>query len=192
MNVFELLGVIAINNKGANKSIDETGKKAKSLQAKMGKAFTKISKEAVACGKAVAKGLTVVSAAGAAVAGALLKSSIGAYAEFEQLEGGVKKLFGDDVAKTVMENASKAFKTAGLSANEYMQQATSFSASLISGLGGDTAAAAELTDIAIQDMADNMNTFGTEMSMVQNAYQGFAKQNYTMLDNLNTMGALAA
>lgn len=184
MNVFELLGVIAINNKGANKSIDETGKKAHGLHSKMSQAFTSISKGAVACGKFVAKGMTVIGAAGAAATAALLKSSIGAYAEFEQLEGGVKKLFGDDAAKTVMENASKAFKTAGLSANEYMQTVTSFSASLISSLGGDTAAAAELSNTAIQDMSDNANTFGTDITMIQNAYQGFAKQNYTMLDNL--------
>jgi len=184
MNIFELLGVIAINNKGANKSIDETGRKAHGLHSKMSQAFASISKGAVACGKFVAKGMTVIGAAGAAATAALLKSSIGAYAEFEQLEGGVKKLFGDDAAKTVMENASKAFKTAGLSANEYMQTVTSFSASLINSLGNDTAAAAELSDIAIQDMSDNANTFGTDITMIQNAYQGFAKQNYTMLDNL--------
>ena len=128
--------------------------------------------------------MMAISAAGSAAAAALLKSSIGAYAEYEQLQGGVKKLFGDDAAKTVMENAQKAFKTAGLSANEYMQTVTSFSASLISDLGKDTVAAAELSDMAIQDMSDNANTFGTDITMIQNAYQGFAKDNYTLLDNL--------
>lgn len=182
--VFELLGVIAIDNKDANKNIDETGRKAKGLHSKMSQTFTNIGKGALSCGKFVAKGMMAISAAGAAAAAALLKSSIGAYAEYEQLQGGVKKLFGDDAAKTVMENAQKAFKTAGLSANEYMQTVTSFSASLISDLGKDTAAAAELSDMAIKDMADNANTFGTDISMIQNAYQGFAKDNYTMLDNL--------
>lgn len=184
MNIFELFGTIAIDAKGANKAIDATGKNAQTLQAKMGKAFTKIGKDAVACGKAIAKGMAVVGAAGAAITAALVKSSVTAYAEFEQLQGGVKKLFGEDVAHTVMDNANKAFKTAGLSANKYMEQVTSFSASLISGLGGDTEAAALLADKAIVDMADNANTFGTDITAIQNAYQGFAKQNYTMLDNL--------
>lgn len=182
-SIFELLGTIAINNKGANKGIDETTNKAKGMQTKMTQAFNKISKDAIACGKAVAKGLAVVGAAGAAVTGALLKTSVSSYKEFEQLEGGVKKLFGNSWG-AVAENAKKAYKTAGLSANQYMEQATSFSASLIKGLGGDTAAAAKVADTAITDMADNANTFGTDISMIQNAYQGFAKQNYTMLDNL--------
>ena len=184
MTIFEILGVIAVNNNKANKNIDETGRKANDLQARMSHAFTSIGKGALACGKFVAKGMMAISAAGSAAAAALLKSSIGAYAEYEQLQGGVKKLFGDDAAKTVMENAQKAFKTAGLSANEYMQTVTSFSASLISDLGKDTAAAAELSDMAIQDMSDNANTFGTDITMIQNAYQGFAKDNYTLLDNL--------
>ena len=92
----------------------------------------------------------------------------------------------------VLENAANAYKTAGMSANEYMSTVTSFSASLIQSLGGDTAAAAEYADRAIISMSDNANKMGTSIDMIQNAYQGFAKQNYTMLDNLNTMGALAA
>ena len=112
------------------------------------------------------------------------EQAVDSYAEFEQLEGGVKKLFGDETAKTVMENADKAFSTAGMSANEYMETVTGFSASLISSLDGDTVKAAEIADRAIGDMADNANTFGTSMESVQNAYQGFAKGNYTMLDNL--------
>ena len=112
------------------------------------------------------------------------KQSIEAYGEFEQLEGGVKKLFGDEDAQTVMENARKAFGTAGMSANEYMETVTNFSASLISGLNGDTAKATQLADTAIQDMADNANTFGTSIESIQSAYQGFAKGNFTMLDNL--------
>lgn len=112
------------------------------------------------------------------------KAALDAYAQFEQLEGGVKKIFGEDTAKTVMQNAERAYQTAGISANKYMEQVTSFSASLIQSLEGDTAKAADVADMAIQDMADNANTFGTSMESIQNAYQGFAKQNYTMLDNL--------
>lgn len=112
------------------------------------------------------------------------KQALNSYGEFEQLEGGVNKLFGDDASKTVMENAQKAFSTAGMNANEYMETVTSFSASLISGLNGDTAKAAQISDKAIRDMSDNANTFGTDIASIQNAYQGFAKGNYTMLDNL--------
>lgn len=111
------------------------------------------------------------------------KEVVMAYADFEQLEGGVKKLFGQD-AVTVINNAQNAFKTAGMSANEYMETVTSFSASLISSLGNDTAQAARLADRAIQDMSDNANTFGTDIQSLQSAYQGFAKGQYSMLDNL--------
>ena len=111
------------------------------------------------------------------------KSVVSSYGDFEQLEGGVKKLFGDDY-KTVMKNAQDAFKTAGLSANQYMETVTGFSASLINSLGGDTEQAARLADIAIRDMSDNANTFGTDIQSIQNAYQGFAKGQFTMLDNL--------
>lgn len=107
------------------------------------------------------------------------------YADFEQLSGGVTKLFGDDAAKSVAANAENAFKTAGMSANEYMETVTSFSASLIKSLDGDTAKAAELSDKAIRDMADNANTFGTDMETLQRAYQSFARDNYSMLDSLS-------
>lgn len=112
------------------------------------------------------------------------KAALDAYAQFEQLEGGVKKLFGEEASKDVMKYAENAYKTAGLSANQYMEQVTSFSASLISSLDGDTVKAAKVADMAIRDMADNANTFGTDMQSIQNAYQGFAKGNFTMLDNL--------
>lgn len=111
------------------------------------------------------------------------KDVINSYAEFEQLEGGVKKLFGDDYQR-VMDNATEGFKSAGLSMNEYMETVTSFSASLISSLGGDTKRAADYADMAIRDMSDNANTFGTDISSIQNAYNGFAKGTFTMLDNL--------
>ena len=119
---------------------------------------------------------------GAGVTG-IVGTCIKSYAEFEQLAGGVKNLF-DTSADEVMSYAKNAYKNAGLSANEYMTQVTSFSASLISSLGGDTAEAAKIANMAIEDMADNVNVFGSHMEDVQNAYQGFAKQNYTMLDNL--------
>lgn len=112
------------------------------------------------------------------------KQSIMTYADFEQLQGGIKKLFGDEAMNTVMKNADVAYKTAGMSANQYLETTTSFAASLIAGLKGDTEKAAELSDMAIKDMADNANTFGSDISTIQNAYQNFAKQNYQLLDNL--------
>ena len=123
-----------------------------------------------------------VGAATAAVVG-LSKASLDAYASYEQLTGGVETLF-DTSAVKVMEYADQAYQTAGLSANQYMDTVTSFSASLLQGLGGDTAAAADVANKAIIDMADNANKMGTDMASIQQAYQGFAKQNYTMLDNL--------
>lgn len=115
--------------------------------------------------------------------GILGKQAIEAYADYEQLVGGVETLFKDS-SGLVQEYAANAYKTAGLSANEYMETVTSFSASLLQSLGGDTEAAAKVGDMAITDMADNANKMGTSMESIQNAYQGFAKQNYTMLDNL--------
>lgn len=112
------------------------------------------------------------------------KEALSGYSDFEQLEGGVKKLFGDDMASTVISNANNAFKSAGMSANEYLDTVTGFSASLITSLSGNTKKAAEYADRAIKDMSDNANTFGTDMASIQHAYQGFAKGNYTMLDNL--------
>lgn len=131
-------------------------------------------------------GLKVVAAAVAGVAtafGAVTKASLDSVASLEQNIGGVETLFKDS-AQTVIDNANMAYKTAGVSANKYMETVTSFSASLLQGLGGDTAEAARIADMAMVDMSDNANKFGTNMEDIQNAYQGFAKQNYTMLDNL--------
>ena len=111
------------------------------------------------------------------------KQALDAYKDFEQLQGGVETLFKDSSGQ-VMQYASQAYKTAGLSANQYMETVTSFSASLLQSLGGDTEKAAQVADRAIIDMSDNANKMGTSMESIQNAYQGFAKQNYTMLDNL--------
>ena len=129
------------------------------------------------------KGLA--SAMGTMVSGIvnLGKQAIQNFAEYEQLIGGVETLFKES-AGVVSEYANNAYKTAGLSANEYMSTVTSFSASLLQSLNGDTAKSAEVADMAITDMSDNANKMGTSMSMIQSAYQGFAKQNYTMLDNL--------
>lgn len=132
--------------------------------------------------KAAKVGAAAVAAAATAI-GVLAKKSLDAYADFEQLTGGVETLFKTS-ADTVKNYAANAYKTAGLSANEYMETVTSFSASLIQSLGGDTKKAAEYANTAITDMSDNANKMGTSMEMIQNAYQGFAKQNYTMLDNL--------
>ena len=126
-------------------------------------------------------GAAIVAAGAAAVA--ITKQAVENYGEYEQLVGGVETLFKQS-ADTVMGYAENAYKTAGLSANEYMNTVTSFSASLLQSLGGDTEAAAKYADMAITDMSDNANKMGTSMEMIQNAYQGFSKQNYTMLDNL--------
>ena len=127
-------------------------------------------------------GTAAVTAAAGAVS-LLTKQSLDGYAEYEQLVGGVETLFKQS-ADQVIEYANRAYETAGLSANEYMDTVTSFSASLLQGLGGDTEKAAEVANQAVIDMADNANRMGTSMEMIQNAYQGFSKQNYQMLDNL--------
>lgn len=167
-----------------------------------------------AIGSVAGAALKVAAAGAAAAAGGVAwmgKEALSAYSDYEQLSGGVAKLYGnagqsveeyaaannkavdqvidawnrnESAQQTVMSNAAQAYKTAGMSANQYMEQATSFSASLINSLGGDTQKAAEMTDVAMRAMSDNVNTFGTSMTDVQNAFQGFSKQNYTMLDNL--------
>lgn len=140
-----------------------------------------VTKEAIIGGlKTIANAFVEVGKAAVNIA----KDVVSAYADFEQLEGGVNKLFGEKDAQAVIKNAENAYKTAGLSMNEYMETVTGFSASLISSLGGNTQKAVEVADRAIQDMADNANTFGTDMQSIQNAYAGFAKGQYTMLDNL--------
>ena len=150
-----------------------------------------VGQVALKMGSLAVKGVAAGAAATTAGVVALGTQAVKAYAEYEQLVGGVDTLFKDN-SKTVQTYANNAFKTAGLSANDYMDTVTSFSASLIQSLDGDTKAAAAAADRAITDMSDNANKMGTDMGMIQNAYQGFAKQNYTMLDNLNEMGALAA
>lgn len=135
--------------------------------------------------KANLLGRAIVSGIKAVASGikSLISGAIEGYGEYEQLVGGVETLFGSS-ADTVIKNAENAYKTAGLSANAYMETVTSFSASLLQSMGNDTEAAAKKADQALTDMSDNANKMGTDMQSIQNAYQGFAKQNYTMLDNL--------
>lgn len=135
--------------------------------------------------KANLLGNAIVSGIKAVASGikSLISGAIEGYGEYEQLVGGVETLFGSS-ADTVIKNAETAYKTAGLSANAYMETVTSFSASLLQSMGNDTEAAAKKADQALTDMSDNANKMGTDMQSIQNAYQGFAKQNYTMLDNL--------
>ena len=183
---------------------EQASKTENTLKSKFGGAAKKVGAAALAASAAVA------SAAGAAVVD-LTKQAVSAYADYEQLVGGVETLFGaggksledyaasvgktTDEAKAkyddlmvaqarVLDNSEMAYMTAGLSANQYIETVTGFSASLIQSVGGDTKKAADLADQAIIDMADNANKMGSSMESIQNAYQGFAKQNYTMLDNL--------
>lgn len=173
MELFKIFGTIALKGKDQfNGDIDESSSKAEKLSGKIGKGLATAAK----------LGAAAIVAAATAV-GALTKKSLEEYAEYEQLVGGVETLFKDS-ADVVMQYANNAYKTAGLSANDYMETVTSFSAALLQSLGGDTEAAAKQADLAITDMADNANKMGTAMGDIQNAYQGFAKQNYTMLDNL--------
>lgn len=157
---------------------NETKKAGNATDETSGK-FSKLGEVA----KGAAKVAVAAVGATAAAVGALVKQAVESYADYEQLVGGVDTLFGTASAE-VQKKADNAYKTAGMSANEYMETVTGFSASLIQSLGGDTEKAAKYADMAITDMSDNANKMGTDMSSIQNAYQGFAKQNYTMLDNL--------
>lgn len=133
--------------------------------------------------KNIAIGIGASIAAIGAGLGVLVKNSVENYAKYEQLVGGVDTLFKESSQK-IQGYAAEAYKKAQIGANEYMETVTSFSASLLQSLGGDTDKAAEYANRAVIDMSDNANKMGTSMEMIQNAYQGFAKQNYTMLDNL--------
>ena len=171
------------SSESSMKALKEESKKTNSTISKIGEAFSSLGSKAGAALKTVATSAAAITAAGVAGAVAMGKASVESYAEYEQLIGGVETLFGESQDK-VVEYANNAYKTAGLSASEYMETATSFSASLLQSLGGDTAKAVDVADMAIIDMADNANKMGTNIDLIQNAYQGFAKQNYTMLDNL--------
>lgn len=175
MNIFELFGTISIDNARANRAIDETMGHARSAS----NVFAKIGSVAVKAGKIAAVGI----GAAATAIGKLTKDAVAAYADYEQLVGGVETLF-EASSNTVLAYANNAYKTAGMSANQYMDTVTAFSASLLQSLGGDTAKAAEYADLAITDMADNANKMGTSIGDIENAYKGFSKFNFAMLDNL--------
>lgn len=207
MDIFSLVGKITINYADAVNNIEKVSKSAKGtaetledVDKKAGGAGNSVEDAGQAAKNAdsgfttwkatlanlvstaitkVISGCTQLAAKMADVT----KSAVGHYAEYEQLVGGVETLFKDSSGKLI-DYAKKAYKTAGMSSNKYMDTATSFAASLIQGLGGDTAKAVELTNLAITDMSDNANKMGTDIGSIQDAYQGFAKQNYTMLDNL--------
>ncbi len=166
---------------GAAKTVE--GKLAGAAKSFPGKLGGAISSAGSAIGGALKTTLAAGAAAGGAALGASLKSAFDDYASYEQLTGGVETLFKKS-ANAVKKYADEAYKTAGMDANSYMDTVTSFSASMITSLGGDTKKAAKLSNQAIVDMSDNANKMGTNMQDIQNAYQGFAKQNYTMLDNL--------
>lgn len=172
MNLLDLYVKITMDTSGYSKGLDEASGKASSFASKLKSGLATAAKVGAAALTAAATGVA-----------ALTKASIDQYAQYEQLVGGVDTLF-KTASDKVQQYAANAYKTAGMSANEYMNTVTSFSASLIKSLGGDTEKAAQKADQAITDMADNANKMGTSMEMIQNAYQGFAKQNYTMLDNL--------
>lgn len=164
MNLFELFVKIGVD--------DQASKGLSNITEKLGNGLK----------KAAQVGTAAVTAAAAGIA-ALTKAAVDNYAEYEQLVGGVETLFKDS-ADRLMEYADNAYKTAGLSANEYMSTVVSFSSALIRSLGGDTTQAAELANKAITDMSDNANKMGTSLESLQNAYTGFSRGNFTMLDNL--------
>lgn len=172
MDLFDIAAKITLDTSGYEKDLAGAENKGSGFANKLKKGLGTAAK-AVAAG--VGSAVTAVSA--------FIGNSVKEYANYEQLVGGVETLFKKS-APIVEEYAANAYKTAGLSANEYMETVTSFSASLLQSLGGDTEKAAQYADVAITDMSDNANKMGTSMESIQAAYQGFAKQNYTMLDNL--------
>lgn len=177
MELFKLFGTIALNG------VDETHSALDGITNKASGIGSKIASGVGSVAKTVGTAAVGAVAATTTAVAAIGKAAVSSYAEYEQLVGGVDTLFKESSQK-VQDYADNAYKTAGMSANAYMDTVTSFSASLLQGLGGDTEAAAEMANTAITDMSDNANKMGTDMASIQNAYQGFAKKNYTMLDNL--------
>ena len=212
INLLTLFVTLALSSKAFDKGVESAKKKSDGFADKLKDGFGKAIK---AVGKAVVAATTAVAAGIAKIT----QASVASYGEYEQLVGGVKTLFGTEavslkeyaasIGQTVDEakdkynslinaqseifsKAQDAYKNVQMSANDYMNTVTSFAASLIQGLGGDTEKAAEKADLAITDMADNANKMGTAMESIQNAYSGFSKSNFTMLDNLNIFGGAVA
>ena len=172
MDLFDLAAKITLDSSEYENGIKKASGETDGFGSKIKKAFSVIGKMSLAAVGAAATGIS-----------AIVKQSVSAYGEYEQLAGGVETLFGSSANK-VMEDAKQAFKTAGMSANEYMETSIQSAASLINSLGGDQEKAAKLMNMSITDMADNVNKMGTSMEAVQNAYRGFSRGNFTMLDNL--------
>lgn len=172
LNLFDLFARIILDTSDYDDNLDEASRNTESFADKLKTGLTTAAKVGTAALTAAASGVA-----------ALTKSSIDQYAEYEQLVGGVDTLF-KDASDTIQQYASNAYKTAGVSANTYMEQATAFSASLIQSLGGDTQAAAEYANQAIMDMSDNANKMGTDIESIQQTYQSLMRGNYAMLDNL--------
>lgn len=168
MNVFDLVAKISIDSSEYDRGLDNASNKANGFGSKVKGMFGGVAKVGAAA---------LAAASGAVIA--MAKGAVSSYASYEQLVGGVDKLYGDASGK-LQQYADKAFMTAGMSANQYMETATSFSAALINSLGGNTQKAADMTDVAMRAMSDNVNVFGSSMDSVQHAFQGFAKQNYTI------------
>lgn len=168
MNVFNLFAKLSLDKSSYDAGLSEGERQASTFGEKLKSGLGSAAK---AVGTAVGAAATGVAA--------LATSAVKNYANYEQLVGGVETLFKSS-AGAVQQYAAEAYKTAGLSANEYMETVTGFSASLLQSLGGDTEKAAKYADTAIRDMSDNANKMGTSMELIQNAYQGFAKQNYTI------------
>lgn len=176
MDVFNLSAKLSLDDSEYTKGLNSAESKASSFGS------TAISKIGGGLKMAAKVGVAAIGAAGAAV-GALTTAAVNQYAEFEQLQGGIETLYKNSADK-MMQYADSAFRDAGMSANEYMSTAIESSAAMISALGGDTEKAAEMTNMAIIDMSDNVNKMGTSMESIQDAYRGFSRQNFTMLDNL--------
>lgn len=181
MDVFNLYAKLSLNTDDYEKSVEKAKGGALSLMDVFsGTLLGNVVSDGL---RTVANGITEIGKTAANMAVSIGKASLDSYADYEQLVGGVETLYKDSAG--IIENYAKdAYKNVGLSANDYMETSTSFAASLVSSLGGDTEKAAEMANTAISDMSDNANKMGTNMQSIQDAYNGFAKQNYTMLDNL--------
>lgn len=213
MDLFTLVARLTVDKSQYEQGLKEAESEASSAGGRLGKVLGGVGKAVGTAAKVTAAGI----GAGATAVGFLTKQSVDAYASYEQLKGGVETLFGNTYssaeewskatgktldeagyeweayqsrAQDVINNANNAYKTAGMSANDYMDTVTSFAAALNKSLGENAWQSANYADMAITDMSDNASKMGTSMESIQNAYMGFSKQNYTMLDNLNTMGAL--
>lgn len=186
MDAYNLYAKLCLDSSEYEKGMKDAKSSAGGLTGlfgKVGSVTSTVGKGIFNVASKVAAVSVAAATAGEAAVSALTTLAVNSYANYEQLVGGVETLYKDSADK-VQQYAADAYKTAGLSANEYMNTATTFAAALVSSLGGDTEQAAELANTAIGDMSDNANKMGTDMESIQNAYNGFSKQNYTMLDNL--------